>query len=211
MNICNEQLIEMILDELNSIKENELLTIQRLSKKSAMTLENTELVLKTLLDLQAFCKAYELDFVGPRWKRNYYLGIRGDMSKYSSSVIDWFLETEFFRIDKHDYSTEIIQTLFTKKTQVSIGEAIERVTLALRYRDELNLSELCRNTLLPRRMVMKVTQLMLKIQDALYEYEFRRIDDAIAKQRYQGIYHLDDSSVKEVLTERYLSWRTLRV
>lgn len=203
------QTVELALDSILSMDEDVFHTINRLSERAKVSWKLADRTAQIVTSLQSFCDAYELYVIESSNRKLVVLDLRIRMTKLPRAVADWFLASEFFKIDKLEYGTESVRSMFIdkKKKRTSLEEAIERVTIALQYRDEISILELSKRTLLTSRTVDRVIQLIQKVQEILHEFEFRRVAGELVKQRRRDFYELDESRMIYILEKRYLEKR----
>jgi hypothetical protein len=116
------------------------------------------------------------------------------------------LQIEITHCQSGDYGADG-KVLDQKKERTSLEESTERVIIALQYRDEISVLELSKRTLLTRRTVERVLQLIQKVQQTCYEFEFLKIGGEVVKQKRRNLYDLDESRMIYVLEKRYLGKR----
>ncbi len=198
--------VERAVECLLSLENGEPNSINKIAKKFNLSWKLVDRAVNTVISLQDFCDAYELMVIDSPRMKLVVLDLRVRITKLPQTVADWFLTSKFFTTDKLDFDTKTVQELvgIERKGRTSLGEALRRVTLALRYRDEISIRELSIRTGINRRTVERAIRLIMNVQETLAKHEFNLIGTELFKTERRDLYQLDASRMTYVLKRRYL-------
>ena len=183
------------------------ISLNQISKNLDISWRLAERATRIILDLQDFCDAYELQVIELPQRKILNLELRVRMNKLPRSVADWFIQSEFFKIDKHDFTREKVQKIVVKnkRQRTSLEESLKRVTKALELCDEISISELSKRTKISRKTVERVLNLILNNQDRLSDFKLVAMRDEFVIEQRRDLYELDEARMRFVLEKRYLS------
>jgi hypothetical protein len=200
--------VEKAIEQLFENQERGVpISLNQISKDLNISWRLAERATRIILDLQDFCDAYELQIIELPQRKILNLELRVRMNKLPRLVADWFIQSEFFKIDKHDFTREKVRKLVVKKEhqRTSLEDSLKRVTKALELCDEITISELSKRTAISRKAVERVLDLILNNQDRLSNLKLIAMSDEFVIEQRRDLYELGEAQMRFVLEKRYLS------
>lgn len=197
--------IELVMQ---SLKVSVPKSVRRIARETSISWHLANRAISVIQRLQDFAEAYELLVIDGPGRKILVLDLRVRMTKLPREVAGWFLDSEFFQIDKLIYKTNDVLDIVAPKEQrgrkATFEVALDRVIRALEMRDEISVRELSKRTDLNRRTIERVTSVIQQFQDELANYEVRVIESEVFMEKRPNLYDLDNARMIFLLKKRYL-------